>query len=492
MNVERRSSNVLQDCLQLSLSARALEENQPDHRETNQKSSTTSSSTSRHAPVDIEESNQEDKGQCPPADDHRGASQTVELLPTHTQPPTPPPPVRFSLLGTLLRSSRQVRTLSFTSLWNPVNSSSTPSTAAPSSQRLRFQRQRPSQKPGYKDNYPLKPLPPLPLPLPAPTPRSHSSLRVNRSLFTTTPTSRPTSALPHPPPSPKGKGKGKGPAPRDPPTMTLPFSSNSSLHTSLHKATSPIATPPQQKDPELGHLPHSPSGSHIPPPPSPLPWGPSHPCYPHPNPHVPLSSPLYASTRVIRIPRDWMIVGDLAPTFSNIYPEILDPWVSESQFRRLIKTINERLTEVFRPGGIRAWADAIVGLGTGWLLEDLGGTSVKRGCKNIETWIEGWNREVSNTPNDAEGQGLVRCVPLRRTGYMSVNPPPPKPSHILRIPTYQPTNSQTLSARHPNPRPQSRSHRQRNPHPLAASSESARHKTESRASTIERGKEIKG
>ncbi len=54
-------------------------------------------------------------------------------------------------------------------------------------------------------------------------------------------------------------------------------------------------------------------------------WGPQHPCYPHLNPHVPVDSHEYVTTRIIRIRRDWLLEGDLAPTFSNLYPEILDP-----------------------------------------------------------------------------------------------------------------------------------------------------------------------
>jgi len=45
-----------------------------------------------------------------------------------------------------------------------------------------------------------------------------------------------------------------------------------------------------------------------------------------------LTSPQFTrntATRIIRIRRDWMVVGDLAPTFSNIYPEILDPLMQE-------------------------------------------------------------------------------------------------------------------------------------------------------------------
>lgn len=56
-----------------------------------------------------------------------------------------------------------------------------------------------------------------------------------------------------------------------------------------------------------------------------IPWGPSHPCFPHLNPHVPTSSPLYQRTRVIRIQRDWLKTGDVSPQFSNLYSEILGP-----------------------------------------------------------------------------------------------------------------------------------------------------------------------
>ncbi|KAI5300155.1 hypothetical protein KEM55_009110, partial [Ascosphaera atra] len=66
-----------------------------------------------------------------------------------------------------------------------------------------------------------------------------------------------------------------------------------------------------------------------------MPWGPFHPCFPHLNPHVSLGSPEFENTRVIRIPRDYMVMGDIAPVFSNLYPEILDPLLPESDFRAI-------------------------------------------------------------------------------------------------------------------------------------------------------------
>ena len=143
-------------------------------------------------------------------------------------------------------------------------------------------------------------------------------------------------------------------------------------------------------------------------------WGPSHPCFPHMNPHVPLSSPEYASTRIIRVRRDWMQVGDLAPTFANLYPEILDPLVSEEEFRRIIKHVNRELTAAFSPWSARAWCDAALGVATLWLWEDVGLAGVKSRLKKLEGWIEAWNRDVGSEES-------VKIIPLRRTAYMTVS-----------------------------------------------------------------------
>ena len=122
-----------------------------------------------------------------------------------------------------------------------------------------------------------------------------------------------------------------------------------------------------------------------------------------------------------------MVVGDLAPTFSNTYPEILELWVSEADFRTLIKGVNERLVEAFDPLGWRAWMDVILGLATGWLYEDLGFSKVKRGCQDVESFIEKWNGERSRgVEKDEEGE-LVRAIPLRRTGYLSLDIQIPDP-----------------------------------------------------------------
>ncbi|KAE9991594.1 hypothetical protein EG327_011362 [Venturia inaequalis] len=156
-------------------------------------------------------------------------------------------------------------------------------------------------------------------------------------------------------------------------------------------------------------------------------WGPNHPCYPHLNPHVPLDSPLHQSTRIIRIRRDWMQVGDLAPTFANLYPEILDHLIEESEFREIIKAINDELITAFSPYSARAWIDTIMGVATFWLWDDLGLAGVKKRLDNVEKRIEKWNRDVGI-------QEGVSIISLRRTAYLNLDIQIPDP-HIGLEPT---------------------------------------------------------
>lgn len=158
-----------------------------------------------------------------------------------------------------------------------------------------------------------------------------------------------------------------------------------------------------------------------------LAWGPAHPCFPHFNPHVPIGSPEYETTRIIRIRRDWMIKGDLAPTFSNLYPEILDPLVPDQEFRRIIATVNDALVQAFDPFSLRNWVDGVVGLLTGWVWEDLGAPAVKSHLQRLEDWLENWNREVG------EKDG-VHIWSLRRSAYMSLDIQIPDPK-VGIIPT---------------------------------------------------------
>ncbi|OJJ48265.1 hypothetical protein ASPZODRAFT_1548488 [Penicilliopsis zonata CBS 506.65] len=151
-----------------------------------------------------------------------------------------------------------------------------------------------------------------------------------------------------------------------------------------------------------------------------LAWGPAHPCYPHHNPHVSVESDEYESTRIIRIRRDWMVCGDLAPTFSNLYPEILDPLLPEQEFRRIIATVNEQLVRAFDPFTPGTWIDGALGLLTGWLWEDAGAARVKRNLGSVEAWLERWNRDVGSKDG-------VRIWSLRRTAYLSLDIQIPDP-----------------------------------------------------------------
>lgn len=149
-------------------------------------------------------------------------------------------------------------------------------------------------------------------------------------------------------------------------------------------------------------------------------WGPQHPCYPHLNPHVPVDSPEYSSTRIIRIRRDWLVEGDLAPTFSNLYPEILDlAGLSEQEFRRIIEKLNGTLIPTFSPYNWRNVVDGVLGLATGWLWEDFGFTGIKWRLKHLEQWIDAWNDRMAKSVRE-EGAIAPKIISPRRTGYMTV------------------------------------------------------------------------
>jgi hypothetical protein len=135
---------------------------------------------------------------------------------------------------------------------------------------------------------------------------------------------------------------------------------------------------------------------------------------------VPLDSELYNTTRIIRIKRDWMVKGDLAPTYANLYPEILDPLITEDEFRILIKKINDTLMDAFDPFTFRAWLDAVMGVATLWLWEDAGFTGVKKQLVELERWIEDWNRNIGV-------KEAVKIIPLRRTGYLTLDIQIPDP-----------------------------------------------------------------
>lgn len=118
---------------------------------------------------------------------------------------------------------------------------------------------------------------------------------------------------------------------------------------------------------------------------------------------------------MIRVRRDWLQAGDLYPQYANLYPEILDPLVTDEDFRFLISNINARLKATFNPYSTRAYADAVLGVVTGYIWDDLGFTGSKHGVKGLETFIDKWNAQ-----REREGKE-VRLVQLRRTGFMAMD-----------------------------------------------------------------------
>ena len=66
-----------------------------------------------------------------------------------------------------------------------------------------------------------------------------------------------------------------------------------------------------------------------------------------------------------------MVAGDLAPAFQNLYPEILDPLISEEEFRALIKHVNDELIKAFDPLSWTSVLDAVLGVATFWVWEDI-------------------------------------------------------------------------------------------------------------------------
>ena len=71
--------------------------------------------------------------------------------------------------------------------------------------------------------------------------------------------------------------------------------------------------------------------------------------------------------------------------------------------------------------------DAGLGVATGWLWEDLGGAGVKKGCRAAEDFVERWNGERKQGLEKEEDEDLVMAIPLRRTGYLSLDIQIPDP-----------------------------------------------------------------
>ena len=89
-----------------------------------------------------------------------------------------------------------------------------------------------------------------------------------------------------------------------------------------------------------------------------------------------------------------MTVADLYPQYSEIYPEILAAWMTETEFRSLVSSVNAACERAFSPKGAKAWVDTILGVLTGWLWEDFGFDRGSRGIVDIENIIDQWNENI--------------------------------------------------------------------------------------------------
>ncbi|KAI1151582.1 Golgin subfamily A member 7/ERF4 family-domain-containing protein [Nemania diffusa] len=168
-------------------------------------------------------------------------------------------------------------------------------------------------------------------------------------------------------------------------------------------------------------------------------WGPQHPCFPHLNPYVPVNSTEYRTTRIIRIRRDWLVAGDLAPAFSNLYPEILEPaGIPEQEFRQVIQKLNGSLVPIFNPYDWRNILDGVLGVLSAWIWEDFGMTNVKTKLNELEAWIDKWNAKMDKTTGHEDGAIPPKIISLRRTGYMSLDFQIPNPE--VSISTSEPAS----------------------------------------------------
>ncbi|KAF1832801.1 hypothetical protein BDW02DRAFT_502188, partial [Decorospora gaudefroyi] len=365
---------------------------------------------------------------------------TPSRAPAAAYPPSPPPPVpaRWSLTNRIfslnLRSLYQGPPRQPASrLWNPLNSSprtlaiQNPPPRPPPDEHypnLPIERGVGAREEG-RDEYPLLSLPQRRFSRPSPVP---SSLAVERSTAEDSLSGRTSIGLPRdrrslPPTSqpPTPRFAMASADARDNNTNNAPpvqhtdkdVEAGGPMPSQYQAATMSRVSLPASRRTSLGSRRSASAADDDGDAASEVPWGPSHPCFPHPNPHVPLSSELYNTTRIIRIKRDWMMKGDLAPTYANLYPEILDPLITEDDFRLLIKKINDTLIDAFDPFTFRAWLDTVMGIATFWLWEDAGLTGVKKQLADLERWIEHWNRTIG-------AKEAVTIIPLRRTGYLTV------------------------------------------------------------------------
>lgn len=97
-------------------------------------------------------------------------------------------------------------------------------------------------------------------------------------------------------------------------------------------------------------------------------------------------------------------------------------------------SVNEALRHAYEPGTAKSILDGILGILSGWVLEDIGVVGPKRRAKEIEGIVDRWNEGRLNLTNEERWSGdgkidddLVELIPLRRTAYMSLDIQIPDP-----------------------------------------------------------------
>ena len=104
-----------------------------------------------------------------------------------------------------------------------------------------------------------------------------------------------------------------------------------------------------------------------------------------------------------------------------MYPEVLAEWVDEAEFRAPIEGVNRMLERAFTPFRARAVLDAVLGVLTGFLWDDAGFAGSKAVVGEIEEWMDEWNKRKRQENSE------VRLIPLRRTGFLTLDIQIPDP-----------------------------------------------------------------
>lgn len=146
------------------------------------------------------------------------------------------------------------------------------------------------------------------------------------------------------------------------------------------------------------------------------------------NPHAPLGSLRAQSTRIVRVPRDYLLYGDLAPAFSVAYPSLLHPYLPCASFHALVEEINRLLWEAYNPRNAWNLFDTVLALLTFWLSEHLyvphhtkvspsrvTACLISQTLYSIEQLLERKNEEWKVAGNP------LQVVSLRRTAFLNVS-----------------------------------------------------------------------